>query len=718
MRTLTRLLVIVGIAGAGLALGLALLAPELEGVLSAGDVGKPKDIVKLGELAQNSLVYARDGSLLAVLHAEENRSPVPLRRVPKHVVDAILDVEDDGFWHHGGVNLRATARALVENVSAGEIRQGGSTVTQQLVKNALLTPEKSVDRKVREAVLAIRLEDRLSKAEILERYLNTVYFGNGAYGVQAAAETYFDTDVDKLTTGQAAVLAGIIRNPVGYDPLRNPVQARARRDLALDRMVVNGHLTPADAERIRTQPLPSQLNVVPPPQDYFVEEVKQALLDDPRLGETAPERQNALFKGGLKIHTTLDPGLQRKAVEQRNRILPPTLTKGRFTSAMVSVEPSTGYVRAMVAGDDFANSKYNLATGRGGSGRQPGSSYKPFVLLAALEAGLSPNDIIDGTSPCTLTLPGHEPYTPGNYEGSAGGVMTITEATARSVNCAYARLGAEVGLDKVVDMANRLNLKKQKPQAFLSISLGAQEVTPLEMASAYATMANDGVYHAPSFVEKVEDRRGQTVFQGHDEGSRVVSPQTARVAIKVLETVVQSGTGTRARLRGRQVWGKTGTSQNHENAWFVGSTVQLTTAVWMGAPVGNVPMLNVGGIRVAGGTYPARIWGAYMTEAMKGLPPLTFPPPDYKLIPGGKLIQDKYSEKKAPPSTVRERPQPVEEPEEDLVPRRPRVEDFEEPDERVERARRRRDRAREPVQPPPDFFDDAPPGFPIPGNPG
>ena len=713
MRLLIRLLVVVGTAGAGLALGLVLLAPEVRGVLTAGDVGRPKDLVKLGELAQNSVVYGRDGKVLAVLHAEENRSPVPLSAVPPHVVNAILDVEDDGYWHHSGVNLRASLRALVTNVSAGEIRQGGSTITQQLVKNALLTPEKSVDRKVKEAVLAVRLEERLSKAQILERYLNTVYFGNGAYGVQAGAETYFNTDVESLTAAQAAVLAGIIRNPVGYDPVRHPAAATARRNAALDRMVEMGHLAPAEAAEARATPVPNRVfTPLPPPNDYFVEEVKQALLDDTRLGETPAERYNALFKGGLRIHTSFDANLQRKATEARDRILPRTLTRGRFTSALISLEPATGYVRAMVAGDDFGTTKYNLATGAGGSGRQPGSSYKPFVLLAALEAGYGPNDVIDGTSPCTFAPPGFAPYSPGNYEGSAGGVMSLTDATAQSVNCAYARLGLEVGLDKVVDMANRLALKKQKPVAYPSISLGAQEVTPLEMAAAYATMANDGIYHAPRFVERVTDRRGRVVFEGPDPGRRVTSAQNARVAMSVLKAVVERGTGTRARVPGRQVWGKTGTSQNHENAWFVGSTVQLTTAVWMGAPTGNVPMLNVGGIRVAGGTYPARIWSAFMTEAMKGLPSLAFPAPDPRLIPGARFIGGRNARVRDVPSTTVERRRTSEEPRRRLEePERPRATLPPEEDESDEPRRRRGPRRRDPDADPdsPGFRANRPP---------
>ena len=319
-------------------------------------------------------------------------------------------------------------------------------------------------------------------------------------------------------------------------------------------------------------------------------------------------------------------------------VLPSNLTKGRFTSSLVSIEPSTGFVRAMVAGDDFGTAKYNLAT----QGlRQPGSSFKPYVLLAALEAGHSPNDIVNGTSPCTIKAPGFAPYTPGNYEGSAGGSMTITVATARSVNCAYARLGVEVGLDKVVDMAARLGLPKKRLQPYPSISLGAEEATPLEMASAYATIANDGFYRQPRFVERVLDRRGKVVFEGPDEGRRAVSPETARVAISVLRAVVERGTGTRARLAGREVAGKTGTSQEYENAWFVGFTPQLATAVWMGSPVGNVPMTSVGGIRVVGGSYPARIWNAYMTDALAGLPSVPFP--SSGPVGRGEAVPDRFS---------------------------------------------------------------------------
>ncbi|HEX9969732.1 MAG TPA: penicillin-binding transpeptidase domain-containing protein, partial [Acidimicrobiales bacterium] len=288
---------------------------------------------------------------------------------------------------------------------------------------------------------------------------------------------------------------------------------------------------------------------------------------------------------------------------------------------------------------------YNLATqGR----RQPGSSFKIIVLLAALDAGHSPNDSIDGSSPCTVKVPGFAPYTPGNYEGSAGSVMSLTEATAKSVNCAYVRLGAHIGLDKVVEMGVRLGIPENKLEALPSISLGSKEVTPLEMAAAYATIANDGVYHAPRFVEKVVDRNNKVLFEGPDKGKRAFSAQVARMAIGPMRAVVERGTGTRARLPGRQAAGKTGTSQNYENAWFVGFTPQLSTAVWMGAPEGNVPMTRVPVCgRVTGGCIPSMIWNAYMSAALEGMPAVAFPLPNPKQIPKGKAIRDKYSIRRA-----------------------------------------------------------------------
>ena len=627
---------VVALVGALISVSVALLGLAANAVLRAGDVA-PVDDIDLDPLSQRSVVLANDGSLLAVLHREENRKSVPLSEVPQVVVDTVLAVEDAAFYEHGGMNLRATARALVSNVSAGDVVQGGSTVTQQLVKNALLTPRQDLSRKVEEAVLALRLEDQMSKDEILERYLNTVYFGNGAYGVQAAAEVYFGVDVDQLGQAEAALLAGLIRNPIGYDPFLYPEVAKDRRDVVLDRLVVLEQLDDRGADRIRDEPVPTEqrnLDLLPKPKDYFVEEVTQRLLDDPRLGDDDAARYNALFKGGLTIKTTLDPRLQTLAEEAVTSTVPDP--GGPFTASVVSVDPASGAVRALVGGRGFETDKFNIATQ--GTGQQPGSSFKPFVLAAALEKGISPAASIDGRGPCLIPNPGGtpDPYEVENFEGSAGGVVSLADATRNSVNCAYARLGLIVGLDKVAETAAKLGITTPLHADRPSMSLGSLEVLPIDMAGAYATFAADGVHHDPYLVEEVFDRDGELVFRSSSEGEQVISADTARLTTAVLEQVVTGGTATRARFADRRpAAGKTGTTSDYADAWFVGYVPQLATAVWMGSPEGNVEMRNVGGVRVTGGSYPARIWQAFMGPALAGQPVVPFPDPPP--VAGGSL---------------------------------------------------------------------------------
>jgi penicillin-binding protein 1A len=640
VRLLSRYLLTLFIAALGLVVGLALLTRPARAIANGGKSEKLPAALELNELAQRSVVYDRNGGVLAVLHVDENRSPVTLDQVPQHVIQAVLDVEDDSFYEHNGVNLRSILRAALTNVESGSVRQGGSTITQQLVKQSLLTPERDIGRKAKEAVLAVRLEQQMSKDEILERYLNTVYLGNTAYGLQAAAETYWGKNVQELTVEEGAFLAGIIRNPVGYDPFKGDERvelARSRRDLALDRMVVRKHLDPATAEQLKQVPIPTQRpdNAFKTSQDYFVEEVEQHLLADERLGTTQSERYNAIFRGGLRIETTLDPKLQEIAERQVATKIPDT--KGRYQAALVTVEPKTGAVRAMVAGKDYATAQFNLATGRGGSGRQPGSSFKPVVLAAALEKGIGPEDTIAGSEPCPVRIEGVEPnpYEPGNYEGSKGSNGPISAATAKSLNCAYVRLGLALddnpfkSMDTVAATARRLGIPIPDDGKYgPSISLGAKEATPLQMASVYATFANDGVRQEPYFVERVLDRDGKEVLKGMAEGKRVLDTNVARTVTSVLRKVVDGGTGTKARLRDRVVAGKTGTSQEWRDAWFVGYTPELATAVWMGNPEEQDSMRNVGGIRVTGGSYPATVWGAYMAEAVKGTAPTRFGEPN------------------------------------------------------------------------------------------
>jgi penicillin-binding protein 1A len=636
VRTWVRFAVVLVAAGIGLALAAILMMPEAQAVFTAGKGGKDDLAKSLRPLSERSVVLARDGSTLAVLHAEENRVPIKLSDVPPNVAKAVVDIEDDRFYEHGGIDLRSLGRALATNISAGGVRQGGSTITQQLVKNSLLSPKQDVHRKLKEAVLSMRLESQMSKNQILERYLNTVYFGNGAYGIEAAAENYYGEKVGELTTAQGALLAGLIQNPVYYDPFRFPEVAKTRRAEVADRMAQLHHISSDEATQIKDTPLPAAAVVQPTEKlDYFADKVKQILLgNNSPLGGTPQDRYQEVFNGGLRIHTTLDPKLQQVALQKINANLPDT--NGKFTAALVSMDPTNGAVRALVGGPGFDQAQYDIVTD---GARQPGSSFKAFTLMAALEQGHSPNDIVDGTAPCPIPNPGGtpNPYSPSNFEGEEGGPMTVTDATVHSVNCAYVHLQEAIGEKNVIDVANRMGITHHLTPV-KSLTLGSEAVSPLEMVTSYATLAADGERHDPYFIQSVDDRNGKEVFSAKPKGRRAVASQNARVETSVLQQVVQRGTGTRAGITGRQVAGKTGTAEDFHDAWFVGYTPQLATAVWMGSPKAEVPMTSVGGISVQGGSYPAQIWGAYMKDALAGQPAISFPQPDYNLIPGAQQI--------------------------------------------------------------------------------
>jgi penicillin-binding protein 1A len=610
-------LVVLLLGGMGLAASSLALVPAVRDIAGAGD-SEPPD-VNLEPLAQRSLVYDVNGQVIATLRAEENREPLDLDQIPEPVVQTILAVEDEDFYEHNGFNLRSTIRALFENVSAGGVEQGGSTITQQLVKNSLLTPERNLDRKVQEAILAVELEHQYSKDEILQRYLNEVYFGGGAYGIQAAAETYWGLDASELTWGHAALLASLIQNPVGYDPVRQPELAIERRQVALDLLVDQGLITQAEADVYGAEPLPTaRQQVLPLPNQYFVRTVVEELLDDERLGTTEAERYNSVFRGGLEIHTTFNSSAQFFAQAARDSVMPDT--GGQFTAAIASVEPSTGAVRAMVGGPGFDQYQYNLAT----QGlRQPGSSFKIFVLVAALEAGAVPSDTVDGGGPCSFANPGGapDPYVANNFGGSRGGTGTIESLTLSSSNCGYLRLGQFIGLQRVTDTARAMGITTPLNPNALSMPIGAFEVHPMEMAGAAAVIANGGVRNEPYYIEQVLDRNGDELWAHEANPQQVISEQTACLAGQILRANVQSGTGTAAQLPGgREAGGKTGTAQSFGDAWFVGFTRQLATAVWMGNAEARVPMTNVGGRQVTGGSYPAEMWGRY-NEAYHTLAP-------------------------------------------------------------------------------------------------
>ena len=585
--------------------------------------------VRLPPLARRSVVYAADGSVITVLHAVEDREPVPLSHISPTLVHAVVDTEDAHYWHHGGIDAGAVLRALRADVTAGRIRQGGSTIAQQLVKTTLLAPRHDFRRKLDEMVLAERVVHQLGKRAVLERYLNTVYFGEGAYGVETAAETYFGVSAAKVDTAQAALLAGLIQHPDGYDPIRAPAAARQRRQSVLASMAQHHHLGHAAAAAAASEPLPSRLHRPPQTRDYFSDAVVQSLLADHRLGATRQDRYRRVFGGGLRIRTTLDPTLQRQAQQAVAAGIP---AGHHLSAALAAVDPATGAVRAVVGGPDFGVSEFDTALA--GAGRQPGSAFKVFTLIAALEHGSSPARVIDGSSPCTIPNPGGtpNPWKPANFEGEAFGPITLADATAHSVNCAYARLALQVGLARVAETAHRMGITAPL-QVVPSMTLGTNTVTPLQMASAYATLAADGVHHRPHLVSQVNGPDGKLMFSDDDAPERVLSQQVARAATQMLLGVVDHGTGTAAAVPGRQVAGKTGTTEDYQDAWFVGYTPELATAVWMGDPSGEVPMRDVQGINVIGGSFPARLWSAFMGQALANVAPSAFPQPDPALMP-------------------------------------------------------------------------------------
>lgn len=578
----------------------------------------PLDDPGIGSKPLTTVVYAADGTVLAEWHAGENRVPVSFEALPQSLIDAVVAIEDERFWSHGGVDLQALARALVTNVDAGGVVQGGSTITQQYLKNVLLTPEVTLDRKFEEAILALRLEEGLAKEEILERYLNTVYFGAGAYGVGTAASTYFGKDVWELTLAESALLAGLIRAPSATDPFTDREAALTRRDVVLAKMRDLGWIDSAVYEAARSEglALTSREAAGRARYPYFVAEVQRRLLDDPALGATRQDRYNALFRGGLSIHTTLEPRIQDAAEAAMRSVLPADGPSG----ALVAIDPRSGHVKALIGGRDYYDpadpvAKFNLATqGR----RQPGSAFKPFVLAAALERGFTLNSVFDGGENVSIVTAAGEWFVE-NYNGANFPALTLTEATVYSVNVVYARVVDLVGPGVVADIAERAGIGEDLAP-YHSIALGGQTVSVLGLTSAIGTFANGGVHADPVFVTDIEDAAGVNVFRSVPNTVEVVATEIADGVTAALTEVVKRGTGQQARI-GRVTAGKTGTSENHVDAWFVGYTPELVAGIWMGYPEGAIPMEHPRTpFSVTGGTWPANVWARFASAALEGVP--------------------------------------------------------------------------------------------------
>jgi penicillin-binding protein 1A len=590
----------------------------------------------LQPLALRSVVYDTAGNTIATLFGDQDRAYTAMKDISPVLRHAVLAAEDRNFYTHDGVDWRGVGRALTKNLDAGSVLQGGSSITQQLVKNTMFSnPKRDLDRKVKEAVLAIALEDEYSKDRILEQYLNTVYFGNGAYGVRAATERYFQKSPADIDLAQAAMLAAMIANPESRDPIRHPDEAVRWRDQVLAEMVRADWVTRAQAKAARAEPVPRTLTIETPKGsvDSFVEEVKRQLLSDTRLGETYAERYKHVFEGGLQIHTTLDLRLQWLAQAAVWKRLPP----GQYTAAMAVVDNHDGGVRAIVPGTPFQHAGFIFATQ---GARQTGSSFKAITLTTALENGFSPNDLVNASGHCSFrydkSLP---PWEVENYEGESLGTVTLTKALAKSSNCAFSRVAMAVGPQKIVDMAHRLGIERPL-EAVPSITLGTQSVSPLDMAAAFSVLAADGVRHPAHFIDRVETADGKVLIDNDGPGQQVIDPQVARTATWMLEKVITQGTasGSLGGL-GLTAAGKTGTNDQHRDAWFVGYTPQYTAAVWMGNPDAQVPIV-VDGVRVVGGMYPARMWGDFMTAAVEGEPSDSFIEPDESRWPSARQITE------------------------------------------------------------------------------
>ena len=646
---LLKLVVTIAVGGAALAGALVVLGPASRPLEHATTPIGRLDVT-INAPPARSLVYDDNGNVMASF-ATQDRAPVPLKDVPQVLINAVLSIEDRKFYEHHGVDWAGTTRALFKNVDAGAISQGGSTITQQLVKNVFgVNQKRDLKEKAREAILAIKLEQQISKQQILEDYLNLVYFGNGAYGVQAAVERYFPgTPLGKLDLAQAALLAGVIQAPGDLDPIKHPGAAARRRNEVLDAMVAN-HKTTAQAARLaKYVPLPTKVSYPHPAVlDYYMDEVKNVLLnDDPTipgdpaeaLGPTQQARANAVFRGGLRIYTSYDPTIQFEATAAVNKELP----KSPFTASLVVIDNSDGGVRAIANGRTFAEMQFDPAVE--GPGRQAGSSFKVFTLAAALSRGYTPNDTVS-TGPLHWRLnqgSGSDAFYDigGRGDDCSGDTITLTSAIARSDNCAFIRTELSLGpgnfgsdgAQAVIQMAKAMGINTSNFLPVVTTTLGTNGVHPLEMAQAYSVLPNDGILRRATIVTKIVDRTGKTIYQAPTNGTRVLDPNVARTEIQMLKHVLSDGTASETLGNfPRPAAGKTGTTDHNQDAWFVGFTPQLTAAVWMGNPDGEIPMTNVGGITVFGATYPARIWRTFMEDASASLPPLDFSAPDSTLF--------------------------------------------------------------------------------------
>jgi penicillin-binding protein 1A len=588
---------------------------------------------------RTSYLYDRDGELLTSLHGAVDRKIVPLSQISENLQNAVIATEDAGFYSHPGIDIKGIISAAWTDLVKHDEVVGASTITQQLVKNVYagqyvenpdgsteyIVPPRTIKEKIREALLAIKLETENSKQQILAKYLNTVYFGHGAYGAEAAAETYFGKHASELTVSESAVMAAVLHAPSLYDPIKSKYDNKFRRDYTLDQMAKYGYISADEAAELKADVCcgipPSQRQTVnridsPAGSEYFVDYARDDLFE--RYGSAK------VYGGGLNITTTLDLDMQRAAKAAVADHLP---SDGDPEAAVVTIDNKNGQVLAMVGGRNFKRSKLNLATQPcDGCGRQAGSAFKPFTLAAALTQDYSLSALWSGPSSITIpdeTCAGPDGYwTPVNAGDGEAGTFTLLQATEHSVNTVYAQLIADMndGPAAVVNMADKLGIKSELPQV-CSVTLGSVQVNPLEMTNAYATLADRGVYHRANPLLEVDRSNGDSIDDKLPTKARAeLRPVFADQVTYALRTVVTGGTGTAASLDypyGYTVYGKTGTAQDNVDAWFCGYTQEISTCVWVGYPDSERPLEYVEGVpSVYGGTIPAEIWHDYMAKAL------------------------------------------------------------------------------------------------------
>ena len=565
-------------------------------------------------------VYSDSNQLLAEFFVE-NRTPVVLSDVPEALIRALVATEDTRFYSHRGLDYRGIARALYRNVRSGKILEGGSTLTQQLAKILFLTPERSYLRKIKEMALALKIEQRYTKQEILNLYLNQIYFGSGAYGVEAAAQTYFGKQAKDLSLAECALLAGIPRSPKYYSPFKSRESAFSRRAHVLNRLVATGTITEAQAREASLLPLPAQPTVQhkgPAPAPYFVEYIRQKV--EERFGSSI------LYSGGLNIYTSINNNLQgyaEHALSAGLDKLAPKLDRKHkrlqpLQAAIIALDPATSHIRAMVGGRDFSKSQFNRAWQ---ALRQPGSAFKPIVYATAIERGFSATDILSDT-PLSVKVDAKKTWTPENFTRTYQGDVTLRKSLAQSLNVPTVRLMSKIGIEETIRYARTLGIKSPL-KAVLPLALGSSDVTLLELTSAYSVFANGGIRLEPVAILSITDSSGRVLYSSDSLPVQAMKPETAYIITNLLKGVIERGTGWKARELGRPVAGKTGTTNDYRDAWFIGYTPSLVAGVWVGFDDQRSLGPKATGSRAA-----LPIWLDFMKQAHQNQDPMDFSVPN------------------------------------------------------------------------------------------